>query len=214
MAWWTAPSGATAVAAYDAVGAASLADSYVNEVSPGTYNAAPGIAPTWAYGTGWTFNGSSGYLLTGVALGSGYSVMARYTTTGFGETGFGRLWDSTTNNTLWIARTSGGTDVVLPDGGLVVLGMTGGVAALANRTVYLDAVLKGTVSGSAAAAGSLVIGNRAADDRTMSGSIAALAIYSGTLSGADVATITTAMNALPVAGLLPSMLQHAAMGWR
>lgn len=52
MAWFTAPSGATCVAAYDAIGAASLADSYVNEANPGTFDAAPGVAPTWAYGTG------------------------------------------------------------------------------------------------------------------------------------------------------------------
>jgi hypothetical protein len=50
MAWFTAAGGTTCVAAYDAVGAASLADSYVNEANVGTYTLAPGAAPAWAAG--------------------------------------------------------------------------------------------------------------------------------------------------------------------
>jgi len=58
------------VAAYEPICAVSLADSYINRANPGTYNATPGTAPTWAESTGWTFNGSSQYLTTGIVLSS------------------------------------------------------------------------------------------------------------------------------------------------
>ena len=66
--WWLAGgiSAANCIAAYQAKGAASLAASYVNLANPGTYDAAPGVAPTWVSGTGWTFNGSNQYLETGI----------------------------------------------------------------------------------------------------------------------------------------------------
>ena len=52
-------SAANCLAAYQPKGAASLAASYSNLANPGTYNAAPGVAPTFDASTGWTFNGST-----------------------------------------------------------------------------------------------------------------------------------------------------------
>ena len=46
-------SASACVAAYQPKGSTSLAASYTNLNSPGTYNAAPGVAPTWAVAT-WT----------------------------------------------------------------------------------------------------------------------------------------------------------------
>ena len=46
------------VVAYQPKGAASLAASYVNLANPGTYDAAPGVAPTWDAVTGWVFTGT------------------------------------------------------------------------------------------------------------------------------------------------------------
>lgn len=62
---------ATCLAAYQAIGAASLAESYVNLANPGTYNLSGGVAPTWAAETGWTFDGSSQYKLTGITPAAG-----------------------------------------------------------------------------------------------------------------------------------------------
>ena len=64
--WWDYTG---VVAAYDAKNASSLANSYVNLANPGTYDCTPGVAPTWANGTGWTFNGSTMYLDTGILTG-------------------------------------------------------------------------------------------------------------------------------------------------
>lgn len=73
--WWVVP-GKTCVAAYQPIGAASLAASYVNLANPGTYDAAPGVAPTWASATGWTFNGSTQYLTTGITPPRGPNMVA------------------------------------------------------------------------------------------------------------------------------------------
>jgi hypothetical protein len=51
--WWYV-AGQTCVAAYQPIGAPSLAASYVILANPGTYDAAPGVAPTFDAATGWT----------------------------------------------------------------------------------------------------------------------------------------------------------------
>ena len=63
--WWRAGGAPEPVAVYQPIGAASLAASYVNLANPGVFDAAPGVAPTWASGTGWGFNGTTQYLDTG-----------------------------------------------------------------------------------------------------------------------------------------------------
>ncbi len=67
------------VAAYRPKGATSLANSYVNIANPGTYDAAPGVAPSWAVATGWTFDGLDDYLTTGIVMaGNDWTVICRY----------------------------------------------------------------------------------------------------------------------------------------
>lgn len=64
-------------AIYQPIGAASLADSYVNLSNPGTNDATPGTAPTWAAGTGWTFDGATTYLETGLTPASDWTILVR-----------------------------------------------------------------------------------------------------------------------------------------
>jgi hypothetical protein len=66
-----------AIAAYQPKGAASLAASYVNLANPGTYNAAPGVAPSFDAATGWGFT-TTQFLITGVRMFQPYSVIMRY----------------------------------------------------------------------------------------------------------------------------------------
>jgi hypothetical protein len=63
---WYLAAGVTPTAAYAPKGATSLPDSYINLANPGTYDAAPGTAPTFATATGWTFNGSTQWLTSGI----------------------------------------------------------------------------------------------------------------------------------------------------
>ena len=73
--WW--PS--SAIAAWQAKGAASQAASYVNLVSPGTHDLTPGVAPTWDSANGWKWNGATQYLKTGITPSSlAWSVLIRY----------------------------------------------------------------------------------------------------------------------------------------
>lgn len=217
MAWYTAPSGVTCVAAYDAIGAASLADSYVNEANPGTYDAAPGTAPTWAYGTGWTFNGTTQYLNTGgLLIGSGYSMLVRFS----GMTGNGNIagcQDPANNRRFWIQpnRASNqrgygyGTSGTL----LVGTGATSGVIGYSSRAYY-NGTLEGATDTTSANVGiQFAIGamrSGAGLALYAAASIQAVAIYSGLLTGDDVSALTTAMNALPVAASVPTMMQHHA----
>ena len=61
-----------------AKGAASLAASYINLANPGTYDAAPGTAPSFDTATGWTFAAaSSQYLTTGIVFGVNWTILVR-----------------------------------------------------------------------------------------------------------------------------------------
>lgn len=75
-AWWLSGGAPTPIVVYQPKGAASLAASYTNLVTPGTYNAAPGVAPTFNASTGWTFGGSQ-YLRAGVTPTDGYAAVVR-----------------------------------------------------------------------------------------------------------------------------------------
>lgn len=75
-AWWLAGGvdPADCVAAYQPKGAADLAASYVNLANPGTYNASVPTgkdAPSFAAGIGWTHDGATQVLTTGLILPAG-----------------------------------------------------------------------------------------------------------------------------------------------
>jgi hypothetical protein len=79
--WWLSGgiSAANCIAAYAPKGAATYAASKINLANPGTYNAVDGAAyPTWNVATGWTFNGSTQYLTTGIIPTDAYTVIFRY----------------------------------------------------------------------------------------------------------------------------------------
>lgn len=63
--WWLA-AGVFPVAAYQAKGAASKGNSYVNLANPGTYNLQSTSEPTFDASRGWIFNGTSHFLDTSI----------------------------------------------------------------------------------------------------------------------------------------------------
>ena len=94
--WWLSGgvSASDVVAAYQPKGATSLAASYVNLANPGTYNAAPGNAPTWDAANGFKFFANSAqYLKTGIIPTSGWSAFVRFSNF-FGTGSFGFLFGS------------------------------------------------------------------------------------------------------------------------
>lgn len=204
--WWVV-SGKTCVAAYQAVGAASLAASYVNLANPGVNDAAPGTAPTWNSTDGWVFNNaSSQYLTTGVVPGSGWTMIVRFTGA------------DTSNRLLWLCGVDGGNYTrfylssnfitsghIYGGGDFLVTGsvLTSGVMAVADNQGYLNGSADGSAftAWSGTQSDSIYIGclntGSATPNYFFAGNIQACAVYSGTLSSGEISAQTTKMNALP-----------------
>ncbi len=96
----------TAVAAYQFIGAASLALSKVNLVKPGTYDLSAGNDPSFATATGLTFDGASDYLRTGITCDqSAYSWMIRLDSITNG--GYAAGWNNAAGNRFTIIPNQG-----------------------------------------------------------------------------------------------------------
>lgn len=212
--WWLSGGVATAncVAVYQPIRAASLAASYVNLANPGTYDAAPGVAPTFDAATGWTFNGMTQYLTTGLVPGSvTWSMLARVSNVAWhpsGTTYYGAVigaystpgdhrftiypYDNTKVHIIF------GNDGILDSGSF----LTAAVFGFAGQYGYVNGV---AVSGSITpfvtpSAKALLIGahtNYFGDvGYKFYGKIQAVVIYNTTLTAPQVASISAAMAAL------------------
>lgn len=207
--WWDNNGAITGcVAAYQAIGVADLATSYVNLQNPGTNNAAPGVAPTFATLTGWTFNGSTQYLTTGVVPAAGYSAIVRFSGVGAPSTNAPVLGSGNTGAANGfqmnpVAGALGGTSVQYVYGNgfqTLVPQFTSGVIGITPLHDYIDGGENGATGGTFSGAGqALYIGarnNGGTADRFLPGSIQAVAIYSTTLTTPEMATLAALMNAL------------------
>ena len=199
--WWVV-AGKTCVAAYQPIGAASLAASYTNLANPGTYDAAPGVAPTWASGTGWTFNAALVQrLLTGIVPADGWTAICKFSdATANGNAIFG----SYTGNTTRFIIQIGATNITYQQGfyTTVTPTLTAGVLAISGQRGYRNGTAEGSAisAWSGTATSQIAIGGYATSGTNvvanLTGKIQAVAIYSDTLSGAEVATLSAAMAAL------------------
>lgn len=192
--WWVV-AGKTCVAAYQPIGAASLAASYVNLANPGTYNAAPGGgAPTWASGTGWQA-GSGVYLTTGIVPQSTWTVICRFAGMISNSVMFGSLWGGAyyqyeRYNNVFYYENGPFVAATAPAG-------NAGVIAIADRACYLNGTLDKTLAAGAPSALPIYLLNRnPIAGVATAGSMQAIAIYSDTLSAGEVATVSSAMAAL------------------
>lgn len=201
--WWLSGgiSAANAIAVYQPKGAASLAASYVNLANPGTYDAAPGTAPTFDTATGWTFDGSTQYLDSGVIPADGYTMIVRYANRTGGTCLAGtqnastiRFW-MRTHQTASSRRYGYGDNVQT-----VASAANSGVMAMAGTNCYFDGVSEGTAGAWAAGTHySVYIGARNLVDTSgefWAGDVCAVAIYDTTLTSDQVAAVSTAMAAL------------------
>lgn len=197
--WWQV-AGQTCVAAYQPIGAASLAASYVNLANPGTYDAAPGVAPTLVAG-GWQRDNNNQYLNTGIVpLARTWSYIIRYsdanTTNAYL---FGCYTDP--KGILWRPNHSPASAW---NGSSLLHGQqrAAAVVAIANDTAYVDGIaVAGTIpAGTGIPNLPLFVLSPNFDSVALVTSarwiIAAFAVYSTTLSAADVAALTTRMQAL------------------
>jgi len=190
------------VAAYQPIGAASLAASYVNLANPGTYNAAPGVAPGLAAG-GWTFAAAQ-YLATGIVSAANWSMIVRCS--GFGAalaTALG-AYSTDNNGRFYIQPRWTDNKAYFANGnvaGSVASNRTEGTYAIGGQSAYIDGSDVGLSLATGAWTAQVAIAVGALNNKGImalyfSGTIAALAIYSTTLGSADVAALTTRMQGL------------------
>lgn len=204
--WWLV-SGQTCVAAYQPKGAASLAASYVNLANPGTHDAAPGTAPTFDTATGWTFDAaSSQYLTTGVIQQNvNWSIIVRFSGAstskmlacliGSDNGTYNHHLRQTTNDAV-PARSYRNGMARLVTGAAAA----SGIMAYAGAGAYFNGATDGTLPDTAGLSGYEIylgcLNFSGTAGQFLIGTIAAIAIYSTTLSAADVAALTARMQAL------------------
>ena len=201
--WWEPTTGSyTVVAAYQPIGAASLAASYVNLADPGTNDAAPGSAPSFDASYGWDFNGSSNYLTTGVIPTSAYTLIVRFSENVTGDNYLVATTIAPTD-TVYGYRSSGSYHGYINVGSHWIdsAGPAAAVIAIAGKTAYRDGSSVGGISGGSATwETELYIGCRNVSpfgqDNYTTAKIQAIAIYSTTLDATQVAEITDNMEAL------------------
>lgn len=199
--WWDnngAISGC--VAAYAAKGAADLAASYINLANPGTYNAVPIVAPTWNATDGWIFNGSTQYLSTQITSpGITWSVLIRFSN--FTHTTNKVFFGTYTGPTVNFLLQTGVNGFASYNGGVSASNtpaISSGVLGFAGKQPYRNGVAEASTipAGGTAPAGIVYINGFNAGSQLMAAYFQAFAIYNVTLTSGQVATITTAMQAL------------------
>lgn len=194
--------------AYQPVGAASLAVSYVNLVSPGTGDAAPGVAPTHASATGWAFNGTTQYLTTGYTppAQTAFSMVIRFS--GGATSGSHALIavsDTVVAQNLGIFQRLGGSTFYIVNGAgpATPASVTSGVIGMTGTQGYLNGAAYGAAITTAIKTWNpLLIGDYStvagvpAAGYYFSGNVQAVAIYNVDLTAAQILAISTAAAAL------------------
>ena len=202
--WWEVE-GKTVVVAYQPKGADDLSDSYINLANPGTFDASPGVAPSWNASTGWTFNGSTQYLdsqhtvttaSTSIIRVDNFGVVDDTYIYGSGQTfSVSTRWHYARVNNTFITMAA---DEAI-DETTIVMGTGNRVISLASEKSYIDGTLEHTFSGGGIGSGSLFIGALRFGASPLNHcpiDVIAFAIYSDTLTGPQVSSLTNAMNAL------------------
>lgn len=203
--WWLSGGigAANCIAAYAPKGAADLASSYINLANPGTYNAAPGVAPTFNTADGWTFNGTTQYLTCGIVPALTWSMIIRLSAgqgTATGKTTAG-VYHSTTQSFLIQPHGDFAGEYEFWNGN--TLRLTGGqknsgVFCVAGKGAYYDGANVGTITAggtnptNAIYIGALNFGGTAIN--LFGHKIQAFAIYNTTLTAGQVSDLTTAIN--------------------
>lgn len=132
---------ANCIAAYEPKGAADLAASYINLANPGTYTVAPGVSPTFNTSDGWTFNGSTQYLLAAPVANDVYSVLVKFSnlTIGTNKCLVGAYHDLA-NSATFAIQCNDATNFGYFNGGIVSTitsaNATSGIHAIAGKSVY------------------------------------------------------------------------------
>jgi len=203
--WWEAGGAIGCLGAYQPIGAASYAASLVNLADPGTRDAYAGTSPSWDAVNGWTFNGSTQYLIADMtpATDQSWSVICRYVKTGgygyllgcrnFSDTRMFALQPNDGGAPSGSRYYNGGTLKVAPGAGAGIMGLAG---ATGYRGGAAEAGSIPAWTGSARYQIYFGAYNNGPAVGYYKGTIQCIAIYNTTLSAVQMAAITAAMAAL------------------
>ena len=205
--WYLAGGAPMPVVAYQPIGAASLADSYLRIAGTGgNANLDPavvgvGVAPAWASGTGWGFNGTTQFLATGVVLLSNRTMLVSFSD---------RL-----NNGVVAGCASGLNRFTVAPSGITYAAsgnqvatvsppLNAGTVAVSDIAGYRNGSAETSFTSGAAPSQNVTIGCRGntgsggvlSPDSFFAGNIQAIAIYDTTLTAPQVAAVSAAMAAL------------------
>jgi len=198
---------ANAIAVYQPKGASSLLASYDNLAAPGnglpdgTYDAAPGVAPTFDAATGWTFNGITQYLTTGITPGTAYSLIIRFSNGPLGGAAQCCVCAARTANFI-IASTNGSGNRSFANGTSITIAggeLASGVMAIAGTKAYTNGIVETGTFTPATCNFPLWIGalnNATVYAQGFPGKVKAVAIYNVTLDAPTILAVSTAMAAL------------------
>ncbi len=204
--WWLAggvnPSDVVAV--WQPKGASSYADSLVDLTGNG-YDAYPGVDPSWTATDGWAFDPTKlQILLTDIYdYFDGWSMICRFSNVGTKSRWNNMIgyWRNSITNFLLTPYHDYGDHLLFAQYGYATStpGFTDGVMAIAGNNGYYNGVMKASWSTETATKIPFYIGsseNTTKVDSHFDGIIQAAVIYSTTLTAAQVAAITAAMQAL------------------
>lgn len=199
--WWMA-GGAVPILAYAPKGAADANAALVNLAFPGVNNAAAGAAPSFNASTGWTFNGTSHFLTTGVIPQRNWTMMIRFAS----GSGTGSIAGSTRSTAEFYIKpiNTGATGREYNYGsGIRTAGATAtsGTIGLSHTACYYDGADDGTSSNATfgVAAYAAYLGARNNNGTAASfwaGAILAFYLCPSALSASQVSALHTAMLAL------------------
>lgn len=203
--WWNLDGAiASCVLAYQPIGAADLAASYVNLLNPGTYNLTPGATAPTLTEKGWFFqDGVTISADTGLACGGHYTVILRFERENELSTMFyfaAYQYSSSAARNHGIAYVNSTNKIACYDGGYTSKDLataTSGVACVAADDTYFNGTAYGDATEGTLPSANYFMGGRAA------GAVAAhdfwvcaAAIYNAALTAEQVGDLTTAMAAL------------------
>jgi hypothetical protein len=201
---WYTIAGQTCVAAYQAIGAPSQADSYTDLTGNGKDLQAFGTAPGWSSSNGWEFSGSQALeIATGtINPDEDYSVLVRFSnlTANQGQAAFLGVFSG--DRWAWFPSDAIGRIAVYrgSDSYFNYTDPSSGVQGIVGLDFYRD---KNNIDTSADTAYTTIYDMAIGGARTtstiaykISAYIQAIAFYSTTLSSSDVSDLTDAMNNL------------------
>lgn len=201
--WWTV-AGRTCHAAWQAIGAASLAASYVNLANPGAYDLAAGIAPT-LNADGWVCDGTC-WLRTGIVPPGtqDWTIICRFSNgSGITRSVMGCSMAGDGQKCYLYPRRNGTADnYVVGNGTAVYTGvrLAAGVLAVAGSRAYLDgeetANNIGQYTGNVPEMYLCGLNYEGQPTAPWVGSIQAAAAYPAALTAAEIAALSIRMAAL------------------